>query len=143
MRPCDRKWYAATALVPFIVVSVPVLVAAGQSSSQRGPFERVAVPSEDLGVLNLNSASLDELMRLPGIGPARARAVLELRAKLKRFQKLEQLMRVKGIGRKTFRKLMPLLRLTGETTLVRGRSRPCGPRAENTERGPPSPQRAQ
>jgi competence protein ComEA len=69
------------------------------------------------GVVNINTATADELERLPSIGPARARAILELRAKLTRFATIDQLLRVKGIGRATFRKLRPLLTLSGPTTL--------------------------
>jgi competence protein ComEA len=68
-------------------------------------------------VVNINAASAEELERLPGIGPSRARAILALRAQLKRFTRLEELLRVKGIGRATFRRLRPLLSLQGETTL--------------------------
>jgi comEA protein len=74
-----------------------------------------AAPSA--GIVNLNSASAEELERLPGIGPSRARAILALRAKLSRFSRLEDLLRVKGIGRATFRKLRPWLALSGPTTL--------------------------
>lgn len=70
------------------------------------------------GFLNLNTASEEELMRLPGVGPAKAKAILELRSRMSGFKKVEDLMRVKGIGRKTFRKLLPMLRLQGATTLV-------------------------
>jgi competence protein ComEA len=70
------------------------------------------------GVVNINTASAEELERLPSIGPSRARAILELRAKLSHFQRVEQLLRVKGIGRATFRKLRPLLAVQGPTTLV-------------------------
>jgi comEA protein len=70
------------------------------------------------GVVNINAASAEELERLPGIGPSRARAILALRAQLKHFTRLEELLRVKGIGRATFRKLRPLLSLQGETTLT-------------------------
>jgi len=69
------------------------------------------------GVVNLNTASAEELIRLPGVGPARARAILELRARLTRFSRIEELLRVKGIGRATFRKLRPMLTLAGPTTL--------------------------
>jgi len=74
-------------------------------------------PPASAEVVNLNSASAEELERLPGIGPTRARAILSLRAKLVRFSRLEELMRVKGIGRATFRKLRPWLALSGPTTL--------------------------
>ena len=85
----------------------------------------MAEASPKVGVVNLNTARIDELMRLPGIGPAKAQAVLELRRKLTHFSRLEDLMRVKGIGRKTFRKLQPLIRLSGETTLQDRAARPC------------------
>ena len=76
-----------------------------------------AQPSEHTRVININTATAAELERLPRIGPARAQAILALRAKLTRFSKVEQLLRVKGIGRATFRKLRPMLTLEGPTTL--------------------------
>jgi competence protein ComEA len=79
--------------------------------------ETSASDSPAPGVVNLNTASAAELERLPRIGPSRAQAILALRAKLTRFSKIEQLLRVKGIGRATFRKLRPLLTLNGPTTL--------------------------
>ena len=78
----------------------------------------------ETGVVNLNTATAAELERLPRVGPTRAQAILALRAKLTQFAKVEQLLRVKGIGRATFRKLRPLLTLSGPTTLLdRKRSR--------------------
>jgi len=59
----------------------------------------------------LNDASLDDLRRLPGVGAKRAQAILELRARIGRFRQIEDLMRVKGIGRATLKKLRPLVRL--------------------------------
>jgi competence protein ComEA len=83
-----------------------------------GQAQQLSVPSgERTGVVNLNTATAAELERLPRVGPARAQAILALRAQLKRFSKVEQLLRVRGIGRATFRKLRPLLALDGPTTL--------------------------
>jgi competence protein ComEA len=102
---------------------LPALTAHAQSAppaphtAAPQPHRPGAAPAVE-GVLNLNTATLDELTRLPGVGPSRAQAILELRAKLNGFKKLDDLMRVKGIGRKTFRKLEPLLRLDGKTTLT-------------------------
>ena len=103
----------------------PSLLAHAQSSAsaarppapaaQRSPGQASATAG---GVINLNTASLQELTRLPSVGPARAQAILELRQKLGGFKKVEDIMRVKGIGRKTFRKLEPMLRLQGATTLT-------------------------
>jgi competence protein ComEA len=59
----------------------------------------------------LNLANIDDLRRLPGIGPKRAEAILALRTKIGRFHSVEELLRVKGIGRATLRRLRPLVRV--------------------------------
>jgi competence protein ComEA len=59
------------------------------------------------GRVILNVASEDELMKLPGIGPSRARAIVALRQRLAKFRAVEDLLRVKGIGRKTLRRIKP------------------------------------
>ena len=59
----------------------------------------------------LNQASIEELRRLPGVGPKRAEAILVLRQRLGKFQRVEDLLRVKGIGRAAVKKWRPLVRL--------------------------------
>jgi competence protein ComEA len=59
------------------------------------------------GRIILNLAGEEELMKLPGIGPSRARAILALRQRLAKFRAVEDLLRVKGIGRKTLRRIKP------------------------------------
>ena len=49
--------------------------------------------------VNLNTASVDELLRLPGIGPSKAQAIVTFRGK-EQFAKPEDLRKVKGIGDK-------------------------------------------
>lgn len=61
--------------------------------------------------VDLNGASEADFERLPGIGPSRAKAIVDLRDQLKGFRRIEDLMRVKGIGRKTFQKLVPMVTL--------------------------------
>ncbi|MEM9727007.1 MAG: ComEA family DNA-binding protein [Myxococcota bacterium] len=68
------------------------------SAKASGPPQPVA---GDLRCINLNEASPTELVVLPGIGPARAAAIVEVREK-RRFRRPEDLLRVPGIGRKTF-----------------------------------------
>lgn len=87
---------------------------------------RAEVPSAqtaNAGVVNITSASAEELMRLPGIGEKKAGAIIEHRRThaLKRF---EDLTKVKGIGRKTVARLRPYLSLSGPTTL---KDRPARP----------------
>jgi competence protein ComEA len=52
------------------------------------------------GKVVLNLATESELRKLPGIGKSRARAIVEQRERLGRFRRLEDLLRVKGIGPK-------------------------------------------
>lgn len=59
----------------------------------------------------LNQATADDLERLPGVGPKRAAAILALRQRIGRFQRVEDLLRVKGVGRATLKKWRPLVRL--------------------------------
>jgi competence protein ComEA len=59
------------------------------------------------GRVVLNLADVDDLVRLPGIGPTRAAAILALRRRLGRFRSIDDLVRVKGIGKKTLRRIRP------------------------------------
>jgi len=68
-------------------------------------------------VVNLNTGTLDQLMLLPGIGPSKGRAIIKYRLRQK-FSNTFQIIRVRGIGRKTYRKLRPYLAIKGPTTLT-------------------------
>lgn len=57
------------------------------------------------GTVNLNSAQSSELQTLPGIGPAKAEAIIEYRETNGPFKKIEDLKEISGIGDKTFDKL--------------------------------------
>ncbi len=61
--------------------------------------------------VNINQASTDQLVTLPGIGPAMAKRIIEHRTKNGPFKKVEDLMSVKGIGEKKFQKIRDRLTL--------------------------------
>jgi competence protein ComEA len=61
------------------------------------------------GPVNLNSASLEQLDQLPGIGPVTAQKILDWRQQNGRFSAVEELQEVDGIGPKTFADLQPLV----------------------------------
>ena len=50
------------------------------------------------GPLDLNTATLEQLDALPGIGPATAQAILDQRDKVGRFASVDDLLDVRGIG---------------------------------------------
>lgn len=63
-------------------------------------------------VVNLNTATKDELVALSGIGPAKAQAILDYRSQHGGFKTVEELKDVKGIGAKRFEKLKAELVVT-------------------------------
>jgi competence protein ComEA len=60
--------------------------------------------------VNINDATLEELMELPGIGPKMAQRIMAHRTQHGAFQTLEDLKSVKGIGDKTLERLRPLIK---------------------------------
>lgn len=96
---------ASVASAPSPSASAPAPAAPEPSAAARhGP----ASPDDPVV---LNQASPEDLQRLPGIGPKRATAIVALRTKLGRFRQIEDLLRVRGIGRATLKRLKPLVRL--------------------------------
>ncbi len=87
-------------------------LAAGSASAGGKPESPDPGPTAGVlpdGRVVLNAATAEDLCRLPGIGPARAAKILELRAKLGGFRSVRQLLRVRGIGPRTLKRLSPLL----------------------------------
>ncbi len=66
---------------------------------------------EEVFPLDLNSASYEQLIQLPGIGPNYAQRIIEYRYNNKGFKSIEELKQIKGIGDKKFDKLKPYIRL--------------------------------
>jgi competence ComEA-like helix-hairpin-helix protein len=53
--------------------------------------------------ININTASSDELEKLPGIGPGLAARIIEHRARYGRFRRIEHLIMVRGLSDRRFR----------------------------------------
>lgn len=75
------------------------------ASSSAWVFAQKAQPSaggSPAAVINLNTATVQQLDSLPGIGAKVAARIVEYRQKNGQFKKIEDLMNVKGIGEKNF-----------------------------------------
>lgn len=67
--------------------------------------EKIDTAKEQTQKLNINSANVEQLQSLPGIGLKKAQAIINYRDSNGKFASLEQLTEVKGIGKKMVKKL--------------------------------------
>ena len=70
--------------------------------AQRGAEEHIGVKD---GKLNINTATVEQLMALSGIGESKAKSIIEDRAKNGLFSSIEDITRVSGIGEAMFNKI--------------------------------------
>jgi competence protein ComEA len=118
----------AAPLVDGQKLEVPYKDGGGASSSQEGDVELPSSsqpeasqtesaspdsqnpPSTGVSdLININTATLEELDSLPGIGPTIAQRIIDYRAQNGPFSAIEDLMNVSGIGPSTFEKLKDLI----------------------------------
>lgn len=89
----------------------------------------VAGESAPAGVVNVNTATVEQLQLLPGVGPALAERIVAFREANGPFRSAEELEAVKGIGEKALDRLRPYLQVSGETTLSTKVTTPRKPKA--------------
>ena len=92
------------------VLCAVLLAAAAAGADGAGPSQQ--------RVVNINTASADQLQLLPGIGPALAKRIIEFREANGPFEKVDELVAVRGIGEKSLAKLRPYVVTSGATDLT-------------------------
>ena len=102
-----RNTRSARARTPALLAALGVLFAA---------IPLLAAGGTLTGVVNINTATHEELQLLPGIGEARAHAVIAERKRSGGFKTVDDLVEVKGIGESAIKRLRPFVRTEGKTT---------------------------
>ncbi len=82
-----------------LAVSLAFLTFAGSAIAAGKPLPA--------GKVNINTASVEQLEALPGVGPKLAARIVEYRQKSGTFKNAEELINVRGIGEKSFARLQP------------------------------------
>jgi len=76
-----------------------------------------ALAGDSAGAVNINTATAEQLMLLPRVGPSVAGRIVAFRDENGAFKQTVDLMPVKGIGEKTFELIEPYVVISGETSL--------------------------
>lgn len=85
-----------------MVIYVPKI---GEEASGSVISDSVTTSTANEGKVNINTATVEELQQLHGIGPAKAAAIIAYREEHGSFQKIEDLLNVTGIGEKSLEKI--------------------------------------
>lgn len=109
-------WVATAVVATAVAWAQPMRSGNGPSPSAKPAAAAAgnAKAAEELQV-DLTKATMEELEKLPGIGPSRAKAILDYQ-KQHGFRRVEDITKVGGIGRKTFGKLRQYLTIGGRAT---------------------------
>lgn len=106
-------------LVPLIAFSLacapPVVLGfAACSQVQEQPSNEEQNPprtKEAVQLIDINRASVEELAKLPGIGPELGRRIVAFREKHGPFRRVEDLLVIRGVGQKKWKAMRPLVRV--------------------------------
>lgn len=103
------SFLAASLIVGSLVLAVrrvdPALVPLGQPGAADSVM--APAPAADEWPIDINAGGIEDLVRLPGIGPAKAEAIVRARSRRGSFASVDDLLEVKGIGPMTLAALRP------------------------------------
>jgi len=84
----------------FVFLCVILLLATGANAGKKKPPEKP---------VNINTANSEELQQVPGIGPATAQKILQMRKSYGLFKSVDDLLAIRGLGEKRLNKMRKYL----------------------------------
>src|SRR5467141_247043 len=94
-----------------------------------------AAKKPPLKPININTANSEELQQVPGIGPATAEKILQMRKSYGAFKSVDDLLSIKGLGKKRLEKMRKYLTVRKMSARKPAKS-PASPGATETEAPP-------
>jgi len=89
------------------LMAVGLTVVTGEVTSRAVAWDSPESGAKATERIDINTATVDELIGLPGIGEITAQRIVRFREENGPFQRVEDLMKVKGIGEKSLEKIRP------------------------------------
>ena len=117
----NKKSMFTIIILAFILLIIIVLIIGFQRISYNKMIlqqSTIQTEQEEITKVNINNANIEKLIKLPGIGQIKAKAIIHYRENIGEFKSLKELIKVKGIGEKTFEKILPYLEMVGDSTEI-------------------------
>lgn len=98
-------------MTSIVLLAILVIVQAGPPTSATSSEQKRITTGGPTFTIDINQATEQDFARLPGIGPKLARRIVAFREKHGPFRRVEDLLAIRGIGHKKWRRIRPYLRV--------------------------------
>ncbi len=92
-----------------MIAAIAAIALSAAAAGAQGRATAAKATATAVAPVNLNTATMDQLATIPGIGVKTAERIIAYREKNGGFKKIEDLMNVSGVGEKSFLKMKPLI----------------------------------